>query len=89
MLTVWLGRRTSDTQAPRLEVLGWALLGMIVDVPPLIVSFAIGGPVGRLRGGIGLASVEASAVGDGAPIAQVTTTTTAARPALVPSTDEG
>ena len=81
VLIIWLGGWTSDTQAQRLEILGWALLGMLAGVLAVIISFAIGGPVGRLKGGIGLASFEASAVGDGAPVAQVTTTTTVAQPA--------
>lgn len=80
VLIIWLGGWTDDTQAQRLEILGWALLGMLAGVLAVIVSFAIGGPVGRLKGGIGLASFEASAVGDGAPVAQLTTTTTVAQP---------
>lgn len=81
VLIIWLGGWTSDTQAQRLEILGWALLGMLAGVLAVIISFAIGGPVGRLKGGIGLASFEASSASDGAPVAQVTTTTTVAQPA--------
>lgn len=89
VLIIWLGGWTSDTQAQRLEILGWALLGMLAGVLAVIISFAIGGPVGRLKGGIGLASFEASAAGDGAPVAQVTTTTTVAQPATSPASDAG
>lgn len=81
VLIIWLGGWTSDTQAQRLEILGWALLGMLAGVPAVIISFAIGGPVGRLKGGIGRASFEASSA-SGEPVAQVTTTTTVAQPAL-------
>lgn len=81
VLIVWLGGWNDDTQAQRLEILSWALLGMLAGVLAVIVSFAIGGPVGRLKGGIGLASFEASSsAGEAAPMAQVTTTTTVAQP---------
>lgn len=82
VLIIWLGGWTSDTQAQRLEILGWALLGMLAGVLAVIISFAIGGPVGRLKAGNGLVSFEASATGDGAPVAQVTTTTTVAQPSV-------
>lgn len=82
VLIIWLGGWTDDTQAQRLEILSYAMLGMLAGILAVIVSFAIGGPVGRLKGGIGLASFEASSSA-GEPIAQVTTTTTVA-PAVVP-----
>jgi fructose-specific phosphotransferase system IIC component len=74
VLIIWLGGWTDDTQAQRLEILSYALLGMLAGVLAVIVSFAIGGPVGRLKGGIGLATFEASSGSE--PVAQVTTTTT-------------
>ena len=78
VLIVWLGGWSPDTQAQRLEILSYALLGMLAGVLAVIISFAIGGPVGRLKGGIGLATFEASAASD--PVTQVTTTTTVEKP---------
>lgn len=80
VLIIWIGGWTDDTQAQRLEILSWALLGMLAGVIAVIISFAIGGPVGRLKAGNGLVSFEASSAGDAAPVAQVTTTTTVAQP---------
>jgi hypothetical protein len=90
VLIIWLGGWTSDTQAQRLEILGWALLGMLAGILAVIISFAIGGPVGRLKAGNGLVSFEASSsAAEGPPVAQVTTTTTVAQPAPVPTSDAG
>lgn len=51
---------------------------MLAGVLAVIASFAIGGPMGRLRGSVGLASLDASSSAGGEAIAQVTTTTTVA-----------
>lgn len=80
VLIIWLGGWTSDTQAQRLDILSYALLGMLSGMLAVIASFAIGGPVGRLKAGNGIMSLELD--GDtSAPVAQVTTTTTVAQPA--------
>lgn len=68
VLIIWLGGWTPDTQPQRLEILGWALLGMLAGILAVIISFAIGGPVGRLSGSLGLASFSASAAPEGVSV---------------------
>lgn len=82
VLIIWLGGWTDDTQAQRLEILAYALIGMLAGILAVIISFAIGGPVGRLRGSVGIASFDASSAMTGPmpPSTQVTTTTTVAGP---------
>lgn len=78
---IWRGGWTPDTQAQRLEILGWSLLAWHAGVLAVIIAFAIGGPVGRLKVGAGLASFEADAAGSGVAI----TTTTEVTPTTAPA----
>lgn len=76
VLIVWLGGWSPETQPQRLEILGWALLGMLAGILAVIISFAIGGPVGRLSGSLGLASFSASALPDAVSVTTETTVET-------------
>lgn len=55
----WRGGWPAGTEAQRLEIIGWALLGALGGMGAVIVSLAIGGPVGRIKGGIGPVTIEA------------------------------
>jgi hypothetical protein len=64
LLIVWIGGWNPGTEAQRLSIIGWALLGALVGMGAVIVSLAIGGPVGRFRGGVGKDGVTFEAEGD-------------------------
>lgn len=55
----WRGGWPVGTEAQRLEIVGWALLGALGGMLSVIVSLAIGGPVGRIKGAVGPVSIEA------------------------------
>jgi drug/metabolite transporter (DMT)-like permease len=59
ILVIWLGAWSPETQQQRLDYLGNALFGTIAGMGLVIVSLAIGGPVGRLSGKIGPAEFNA------------------------------
>jgi hypothetical protein len=63
LLIAWLGAWPAGTEAQRLDIVGRALIGGLAGMGAVIVSLAIGGPVGRLKGKVGL--IEIDAEGDG------------------------
>lgn len=79
VLITWQGGWTAGTEHQRLSIIGWALLGSLTGLLAVIVSLAIGGPVGRFKGRIGRdgAELEAEEREDSQPgaAAKVTTTT--------------
>lgn len=76
LLIVWVGGWPHGTEHQRLSIIGWALLGALAGMMAVIISLAIGGPVGRFKAGVGRqgASFEAEDH-DAPPVATVTTTT--------------
>lgn len=75
---VWLGNWPEQAWHQRLSILGWATLGELASILAVIVSYAIGGPVGRYKASVGRggASFEAEDRDDPPPSPTVTTTTT-------------
>lgn len=71
LLIVWRGGWPLGTEAQRLGIVGWALLGALGGMGAVIISLAIGGPVGRFKGKVGLAEFEA----EGDQPTTITTTT--------------
>lgn len=77
IMIVWLGDWPHGTEAQRLTILAEALFGSEAGMGAVIVSLAIGGPVGRFKANAGRDGVGFEAEkDDDAPVAQVTTTTT-------------
>ena len=69
LLIAWLGQWPAGTEPQRLDIVGRALLGGLGGMGAVIVSLAIGGPVGRLKGRVGLVEIDAEGdemKGDGA-----------------------
>lgn len=64
LLIAWLGDWSPGTEGKRLNIVSWALLGGLAGMGAVIVSLAIGGPVGRLKGRVGT-FIEIDAEGDG------------------------
>lgn len=48
VVVLWMGEWSPETQVQRLDYLGYALLGALGGMGLVIVSMAIGGPVGRI-----------------------------------------
>ena len=63
LLIAWRGGWPAGSEGKRLDIVGWALLGGLGGMGATIVSLAIGGPVGRIRGKAG--PLEIDAQGDG------------------------
>lgn len=68
VLIVWLGGWAAEQQALQLQIIAAALVGFLLGMLLVLVSLAVGGPLGRLklnasRDGIGL-----EAAGDGEPV---------------------
>lgn len=66
LLIVWLGKVAwfglpwpAGTEEQRLSIIGWALLGALGGMGAVIVSLAIGGPVGRIKGRVGIVEIDA------------------------------
>lgn len=59
LFIVWRGGWPAGTEEQRLTIIGWALLGALAGMGAVIVSLAIGGPVGRFSGSAFGASFEA------------------------------
>jgi membrane protein implicated in regulation of membrane protease activity len=49
LLIAWVGGWATGTEYQRLSIVGWALLGALTGMLSVIVSLAIGGPVGRFN----------------------------------------
>lgn len=73
-LIVWRGGWPVDLAGKQLDFLGWGMLAMIALVGIVIVSLAIGGPVGRFKARFGRDGAEWEAEDHDEPVAQVTTT---------------
>ena len=86
LMIVWRGGWPTGTEPQRLTIIGWTLLGALSGMLAVIVSLAIGGPVGRFKGKVNASGVELEAEEDQpTPVATVTTTTRVATP---PSGDQ-
>jgi hypothetical protein len=59
LLIAWWGTWPAGTEAKRLDIVGEALLGGLAGMGITIVSLALGGPVGRLHGKLGLFEIDA------------------------------
>lgn len=59
LLIAWLGGWPAGTESQRLDIVGWSLLGGLGGMGAVIVSLAIGGPVGRLKGKVGIIEIDA------------------------------
>lgn len=70
LLIAWIGGWPTGTEEQRLSIVGWALLGALAGMGAVIVSLAIGGPVGKFNAEVGPAKF--SAEGDD-PIAVTVT----------------
>lgn len=81
VLIIWRGGWPAGTEAQRIAIIGWALLGAMAGMGAVIISLAIGGPVGRYRASAGKdgISFEAEDHDDTHP-AVTTTTTTEVKP---------
>ena len=62
LLIAWRGGWPPGTESQRLDIVGWTLIGGLAGMGATIVSLAIGGPVGRLKGRLG--AIEIDAEGD-------------------------
>lgn len=81
LLVVWLGGWPAGTEHQRIAIFGWALLGAMVGMLSVIVSLAIGGPVGRFKAAAGRSGLDFDLSDkDDPPVAAVTTTTTTVTP---------
>lgn len=82
VLIVWIGGWPSGTEQQRIAIIGWALIGAMAGMGAVIISLAIGGPVGRFKGKAGRDGVEIEAEDrdDVQPVATVTTTTAVTTP---------
>jgi len=60
----WRGGWPPGTEAKRLDIVGWALAGGLGGMGAVIVALAIGGPVGRLKGKVGLFEIDAEGNGE-------------------------
>lgn len=82
LLILWLGGWPADTDRQRINIFGWALIGALAGMMAVIVSLAIGGPVGRFKGRLGRdgAELEAEDRDDPPAAPTVPTTTTVAVP---------
>lgn len=85
LLIVWVGGWPNGTEKQRLAIIGWALLGAMGGMLTVIVSLAIGGPVGRVKANASRAGFGLEAEGHddppATPQAVVTTTTETKVPA--------
>lgn len=61
LLIAWVGGWPAGNEDKRLDIVGWALLGGLAGMGAAIVSLAIGGPVGRFKGKVGLIEIDAEA----------------------------
>ncbi len=81
LMIVWRGGWPAGTETQRLTIIGWTLIGALIGMLAVIVSLAIGGPVGRFKGKVNMRGAEFEAVDDvPPPVATVTTTTSVATP---------
>lgn len=53
LLIAWRGGWPAGTEHQRIAIVGWTLLGAMAGMMAVIISLAIGGPVGRFRAGMG------------------------------------
>jgi len=60
VLIVWLGAWSPSTEAQRLDILGNALMAVLGGVILSLIGLAVGGPIGRISGKVGLAEFNAS-----------------------------
>jgi hypothetical protein len=86
LLIAWVGGWPAGTEHQRLSIVGWALLGGLAGMMAVIVSLAIGGPVGRIKAEVGRrgAAFEAEDHDEVPPVATVTTTTAVTTPGANP-----
>lgn len=82
VLIIWRGGWPNGTEAQRIAIIGWALLGAMAGMGAVIISLAIGGPVGRFKANAGRDGVgfEAEDRDDTQPVVTTTTTTAVATP---------
>lgn len=59
LLIAWQGDWPKGTETQRLAIVGWALLGGLSGMGAVIASLAIGGPVGRIKGRVGIIEIDA------------------------------
>ncbi|UIJ43738.1 hypothetical protein LZK98_11615 [Sphingomonas cannabina] len=91
LLIAWRGGWPAGTEHQRLSIVGWALLGALAGMLAVIISLAIGGPVGRFKANVGRAGVGLEAEDHDLPPAATVTTTTVVNPAASaapPQTEE-
>lgn len=67
VLIVWKGVWSPVSESQRLDIIGWALLGSLAGMGAVIVSLAIGGPVGRFKANVGKEGVGFDAEGRSDP----------------------
>lgn len=77
---VWLGHWPAGTEHQRLSIIGWGLLGALAGMGAVIVSLAIGGPVGRFKASVGRGGVDLDASDKDEPSSPSVTTTTTVKP---------
>lgn len=59
LLIAWLGNWPAGTESQRLDIVAKALLGGLAGMGAVIVALAIGGPVGRIKGRVGIIEIDA------------------------------
>lgn len=72
----WMGGWPAGTEHQRLNIVSQALLGALVGMLGVIISLAIGGPVGRFKANVSRAGATLEAEDHEQPPAAVVTTTT-------------
>lgn len=81
VLIIWRGGWPNGTAAQRIAIIGWALLGAMAGMGAVIISLAIGGPVGRYRASASKDGISFEAEDhDAQPVVTTTTTTAVATP---------
>jgi hypothetical protein len=75
LLIAWVGGWPSGTEHQRLCIISWALLGALAGMLSVIVSLAIGGPVGRFNAKLSRSGLDVEASDKPDAVAIVTNTT--------------
>lgn len=84
VMFAWMAFKFPTHQLPILYILAGSLAGAIVGMLIVLISMAVGGPVGKLKASASREGVSLEAAGDGEPSEPTVTVTTAQEVSLTP-----